>query len=345
MYSCNIYTFQREIKKTCDAIQSWSQGKEQYLNLIAPPYNTSVFLSEIILEYATKRKSVLYLTGEKEKHIELLNYIKAEKGFRGYMYARGTKSSLDSVNNISLVFSDIVSARYINRNFDLIIYDNVRSCPQHNDREILFLMQKFKTSYNKQICYSIRGIFKNARELDIPVRDNLVPIKEPRFIVTKIDLNNDIPIVIYDYLKWSIEMERKVIIYVPADEKVKMIYDYLCSIKDKLSNNIMYCLKSSKDKKVLYNFAKTKKSILVTDDYDEAYLDMKNIDIIVYFADSIEFDQDKLLYLSGKVGRGESPLNGEVIFLANSETESMEAAKNMARNFNKEAWERGLFHL
>lgn len=46
---------------------------------------------------------------------------------------------------------------------------------------------------------------------------------------------------------------------------------------------------------------------MVTDDYDETYLDMRNIDVIVYFADSMEFDQDKLLYLSGKVGRG-SPL-------------------------------------
>lgn len=345
MFSCNINTFQHEMKRTCDAIESWSQGKEQYLNLIAPPYNTSVFLSQIMLDYAAKNRSVLYITGENEKHIELLNYLKDEKGFKGYMYVRSMKSSKDSIKNADIVFSDMINAKYIIKDFELVIYDNVRSCPEYDDREILFLMQRFKTSYNKQICYSIRGIFKNARELSIPVRDNLIPIKEPRFVVTKIDLNYDIPFVIYDYLNWSIEMGRKVVIYLPSEENVKAIYDYLYNFKDELSGNIMYFLKSSKDKKSVYNFAKTKKSIMVTDDYDETYLDMRNIDVIVYFADSMEFDQDKLLYLSGKVGRGESPMNGEVIFLANSESESMEEAKNMARNFNKEAWERGLFHL
>ena len=66
---------------------------------------------------------------------------------------------------------------------------------------------------------------------------------------------------------------------------------------------------------------------------------------MVYFANDPEFNYKKLIYFCGSVGRGEKDWKGEVIFLSNEETEDMEKAKNITRNFNKEAWEMGLLKI
>lgn len=70
--------------------------------------------------------------------------------------------------------------------------------------------------------------------------------------------------------------------------------------------------------------------------------DVKNVDIIVYFADSTEFKYKRLLFLCGKVGISNSGNLGETIFLSNTVTENMTKAKEIARSFNKLAWESGL---
>ena len=73
----------------------------------------------------------------------------------------------------------------------------------------------------KLIVYSIESILNNKREIFLPVKDNRIPIMEPRTILTRIDINKDIPFVIYEYLKWSINSDRKVIICVPDEEKIR----------------------------------------------------------------------------------------------------------------------------
>ena len=64
---------------------------------------------------------------------------------------------------------------------------------------------------------------------------------------------------------------------------------------------------------------------------------------MVFFADNSQYNYKNLVHFCGKVGRGESIKRAEVIFLSNSISKDMEAAKNITRSFNKEAWEMNLF--
>ena len=53
-----------------------------------------------------------------------------------------------------------------------------------------------------------------------PLKIIKLPIIEPRVITrTRINLNIDIPLVVFDYLNWSIMSNRKVIIFFTPDEK------------------------------------------------------------------------------------------------------------------------------
>lgn len=336
---CRSVDYDYAMNKLSESILKWSSGKERILNLISPPYNTSMMLTETILEYLKTNRKVLYITGEEEKHIEILDFIKKCTKFKDYIYLRRENTS---VRNL-LTFSNHYNSEFLNMKFDLIVYDNIRSYPEHDGYEIRALVSRLNA--NKKIIYSVDSLFDDRNETIVPIRENRKPMPEPRVILTRIDLNKDIPFVVYEYLDWSIKLGRKVVIYQPSKQEVKKMYYYLCNFKEKLSKNIMCFIQNESDEKVVMNFLQTKKSIIVTNDYSETYLDLHDIDVIVYFADDSRFDYSKLLYLCGKAGREENQRGGEVIFLANEETEEMERTKDIARSFNKEAWERGLFKL
>lgn len=339
MNICKNVDYDYAMNKLSEAILNWSLGKEHILNLIAPPNNSAQILSKTVLEYINNNKKVLYITGEEEKHIEILDFIRKSTKFKNYLYLRRENTN---ANNL-LTFCNHYNAEFLNMQFDLVIYDNIRSYPEYDNYEIHALISRLRA--NKVIIYSTDAVFDSRSEIIVPIRDNRKPMPEPRVILTRIDLNKDIPYVIYEYLDWSIKLGRKVVIYQPSKQEVIQIYYYLCNFKEKLSKNIMCFVKNESDEKVVLNFLQTKKSIIVTNDYSETYLALQDIDVIVYFADDRRFNYNKLLYLCGKAGREENQRGGEVIFLANEETEDMEGAKGIARDFNKEAWERGLFKL
>lgn len=327
-------------EKTSEAIYNWGLGKEKILNVILPPYSSSAIFLKTIMSCVLSGKRVLYITGEAEENIELLGLIKRYTEFRDYSYIR---NGFIPVNSL-LVISNYRTAVKIKDKFDLVIYDDVRSFPEYNNYEIMDLTIKCVNDEGKLICCSIESIFKSQRDIILPVRDNKKPFPEPRYIITRIDIKKDIPFMVYDYLKFSLDNNRKVIIYVPGEDKVECVYNYLCNFKDSLAKNIMYYIKGRSDEKVLNNFVKVKKAVIVTDDYSDVYSDLRDIDVMVYFTDDERFNYKKLVYFCGKVGKSD-PNRGEVIFLANVESEDMDRAKEITRSFNKEAWEMGLLNI
>ncbi|MBA5851393.1 hypothetical protein H2684_08750 [Clostridium sp. cel8] len=167
---------------------------------------------------------------------------------------------------------------------------------------------------------------------------------EPRTILTRLDINKCIPFVVYDYLKWSITTGRKIMIFVPKEKNIKKISSYIKEYLNNLLENKLYLYDKS-DEKSISKFLNSGNAVLITDSFESFMPNMKNTDIMVYFADNSKFTYKKFVYLCGSVVRGEKDLKGEVIFLANRETEDMEKAKNITRNFNKEAWNMGLLSV
>ena len=195
------------------------------------------------------------------------------------------------------------------------------------------------------MTYSVESVFKMGSDLILPVGDNQLPMVEPRIITTRIDVNKDIPFVVYEYLNWSIDSDRKVIVYVPDDEKVENVSKYLSGYRKEFSKNIFHSTNYDKNKMHLLNFNKGKKGILVTDCFEDFLTDYKGVDVMVYFAEHKIFSYKKLVYFCGKAGRGEKFIRGEVIFLSSEESDDMAKAKDITRRFNKEAWKEGLLNF
>lgn len=341
MISYKTSSFANYREKVSTSIYNWTLSKEKVLNVIIPPYNDLEILSEVIIAYTQKNKKVLYITGENEESIFIQNAIKKNSSFRDYTYVRNNFVPQNSL----LYICNYTNALRLKEKYDLVIYDDIHSFSEYNNYEIMDIIIKCSKPEGKVICLAVEGIFKNSRDIIIPVRSNRKPLCEPRYVITKIDLNKEIPYIIYDYLTFSVENDRKVVIFLPEAEKVRTVFEYLQNFKSSLSKNIMYYIEGESEDKLLNNFEKIRKAILVTDDYKERYEKLEDTDIIVYFADDVSFDYKKLVYFCGKGGRSDKLRSTEVIFLANSESYDMDKAKDIMRHFNKEAWERGLLNI
>lgn len=322
-------------------IVDWSLGREEFLNIISPPYNLSHTFIEVILKFTSMNKKVLYITNEEAGEAHIINIIKKKSSFRKYVYFKENSDLKDAL----LVVARHDMLEMFEEQFDLVIYDDIKSFSLYTKEEIAEASMKKSKRHGKIISYSIEKVFTNSREILIPVRENNYPMIEPKFISTRIDINKDIPYVIYEYLEWSINSNNKVIVYVPDEERVVNVYKYLAKYCSKFSEGTLYFIKNKNDKNILYKFINMKKGIVITNHFNDIDIDSSNVIVMVFFADDKYFDYKKLVYLCGKVGRNEKSLKGEVIFLGNYETEDIDKSKSITRYFNKEAWEMNLLRF
>ena len=148
--------------------------------------------------------------------------------------------------------------------FDLIIYDDIRSYPKYSKYEIIDIMNKCIKEQGKIIVYSIETVFNASKEISMHVRDNKIPIVEPRVITTRVDVNKDMPYVVYEYLKWSINIGRRVVIPVPDNVKLFNVTSYIYKYCHTLTRNIYYYSSNEKNSKAIEEFYKFKNCIIIT---------------------------------------------------------------------------------
>jgi late competence protein required for DNA uptake (superfamily II DNA/RNA helicase) len=327
-----------EVKeKVSDLIYSWSKSGKDRLDVVTLPQTGANIFINTISGAVEEGKSVLYITDEKD-NIKLIDNIKRNSDFRGYTYLRNYPKAAPT----ELTVCSTATAKEMEDAFDLVIYDEINSMPQYSDDEIIELIHMRTRADGKGVIYSVNNKFHNGEAILLPIGDRKVPMIEPREIITRIDINNDIPFIVYDYIKWSINSNRNVLIYVPDEEKAEMVYIYIsryCS--DKCSSSSCF-ISGKTDAKVMENFFKKKKSIMVTDEIGIPVGAIADTDIMVFFAGDKRFSGKILTHLASRVVKLERHDLGEVIFLCNESSGNVEEAKNITRRFNREAWEMGL---
>lgn len=314
-------------------IDEFINGRIKSLNIVTIPYNSSQILERIISEACIKKEKILYITNEAESDIDILKFLNENINYS--IYKGETKV------NSNFIISNYYHARRLRYKFDLIIYNDIRSYPEINSFEIMDILDLLIKSDGRILYLGVEGILRQSKDMVVPVRDCRIPMFEPKIITTRVDITRDIPFVIFEYLKWSLRYGRKVIIYTPDADKTKSVYDYMVNYMDKLTKNIFRYTEIDKID-IVKGFAKSTKAILITDDFKELGINLKDCDIMVFFADDIIFNYKKLLFLSCKGFRYPNKYIGEVIFLSKDETDEMDKTRDLIRRFNREAWEKGL---
>ncbi|MGH4138515.1 hypothetical protein [Clostridium sp.] len=316
-------------------------GKKR-IDVVSVFYNSSDLLLETIIAHANEKKNILYITDEDKHSIDIVTFINKFSNMGEYTYS--PENNYSSVNEYFHI-CNYEKALELGEKFDLVIYNDIRSFPKYNKQQIKKIVLRVCKSDGIAIAYSVENVLSEGSPIIFPLKNNRIPIIEPRIITTRINLNIDIPLVVYEYLNWSIISNRKVIIFTPDEEKAKVVFQYLSNFKEKLSEDLFLYISKKSDDNIPLAFMHKDESIIVTNDFEESYLKLNAVDVIVYFADNTKFTYKQLLYLSSKVGRYETMQRGEAIFLANVETMQMDKARSIARKFNKKAWEKGLLNI
>ncbi|WP_234122299.1 hypothetical protein [Clostridium hydrogenum] len=319
-------------------ILKWNASNERYLNVVSPPYNTEIIFLNLIIRNILDGNKVLYITGENEKNVGILEHMINKKNCKNHVqYYNGKKLH----ENNKFIICNHENALKLNCDFKLVIYNDIKSFPQYNQSEIISLLKKFNKENCKCIAYSIEAIFKNYKTIHILTNYNRMPVIEPRVISTRININRDMPFLIYEYLKWFVYEKRNVIIPILDTKIMTDFFKYLISSELNLDGKIFMYNKYSTKKSELKS---TKGAIIITNDFDAVCTQSKNVSIAVFFYVNNTFNYKTLVYFCGKTGGGLNK-RGEVIFVTNKENKQIKMAKNITRNFNKLAWEKGLFSI
>lgn len=328
-----------EIKHIIKELNAWYEKKdEKLLNVVTYPYNEIRIFKPLIYEVLENDGRVLYLGNNEEKYKEIINLIKNLE--TNITYSKVKEGFNDGESKIN--FSSISNIINIKGQYDLIILDDISALSTYSKLEIQDFIDYIYKNGDKIIAYTFEEIFFNVRILYAGNVLSSKPFIEPRVIKTRVDLDEDIPFVIYDYLKWFKSKKRKILMLTPSCEKKDLVYEYYLK-KLKISEKIKIIKYNDEYKDKLYkeiNSIKDSAVIIISEVINEEFRKIPNLDIIVYFSDDKYFDYKKIIYLCGKVG--EMNKEGEVLLLSNEVSYNIDLAKEYARQYNKISWEKGL---
>ncbi|MDD7792715.1 hypothetical protein [Clostridium sp. 'White wine YQ'] len=329
----------KELNFAKNKINSWyAREGNKMLNIISRPYNSSILFSEIIFSLLKKNKKVVYIINGYDNNWELIEYIKEHLGDIRYSYVKKLNGTIE---NGVLYFINSSNIDVLKEEIELIIYDDITSFSNCSKLQITERIERIYRFTNKIIIYSIENVFNNIQKLELGGILNSYPMIEPRFITTRINLEEDIPYLLYEYFKWFKENGRRVVIHTPSKDTADKVYE-LYKNKISIFSDVTVIRFSEQDeiKKFEKRITNPKEPVMIITEYiGESLKTFGNIDVIVLKAHESRFDYKKIVFLCGKVGYRNCEF-GEIILVANEITSSMEKAKEITRELNKLVWEK-----
>ncbi|MGL5086077.1 MAG: hypothetical protein ACRC68_10260 [Clostridium sp.] len=326
----------KEFNNCITKINQWYKKKSKMLTVTTSPYNTTLIFSSIISEIIRNEGKILYIWGNEFENKELTDNIKLKRENLTYGFLKSGKDNLD------ITFTSFINVVNIRGNYELCIIDDISAFSLMSNENIVELFEGMYL-YNKRIIlYSLERIVAMGEKLEISQMVCKTPFVEPRIITTRINLEEDIPYALYDYLKWFKSNKRRVVIYVPSIDKIKRVYDKYSQIlkSDEVKVITLSRGESTKALEKAVNM-KDRAIFIVTNNYGQYLSNIKNLDVVVLFADSSFYSYKKILYLCAEAGK-DNERTGEVLMVSKEISNDMDVAKTMSRDFNKKIWEKGL---
>ena len=219
--------------------------------------------------------------------------------------------------------------------FDLIILDEIDAFPFKNNRLLnaMFfraikgsLIMMSATPSNDVIDYFSQ---EGRQILELNTRFHRHPLPVPKVIVV-IGIFK-IFYLVYK-LKKFIESGKKVFVFAPTIAKCEFIYKM---IKILVKNGTFVHSKCKDRTQKIKKFKNGEYDYLVTTAVLERGVTFKDLQVIIYDADSEIYDSQALIQISGRVGRKIDAPEGEVIFLVNKRTDQITQAITTIENKNR----------
>lgn len=324
-----------EFRYGIEKINSWYDKESKSLSIVTIPYNSTLIFCDIILKLIEEHRQVLYVwngSGIKER---IMMHLNRNNSDIKYNYITQGQSKDD------IVFVNYKNIDHISGNYDLVIYDDISYYSSLNNKQVNNIYKKLLNRFAKVILYSIEETDSQEGFYLGPLSTEK-PFVEPRIINTRIDLNKDIPSILYDYLQWFRSEKKKVLLLVPQKENIQCVYEYYVN---KLKMNGVKILKGYKSNyenlkyEVLQN--RNQSIFIITNDMEVVLKDFTVDEAVLLFSDNMLFSYKRIIYICAYIGKRNKQMP-EVLMVSKNVSLDMDTAKNISRNFNKIIWDKKL---
>lgn len=210
--------------------------------------------------------------------------------------------------------------------FDLLIIDEIDAFPFKGDN---VLQTTFKKSCRKNyIKLTATPSDEDIREFSLPGHDLLKlftrfhgdPLPVPEVLKRKSVLAS---IALFQKLSMYKRNNKPVFVFCPTIELCEKIYDIFKNI----IGSINYVHSKKRDREeVIRNFKDGKFKVLITTSVLERGVTVKDLQVVVMYADHPLYDKYTLIQIAGRVGRKIDATKGEVIFICEKETKAITQA-------------------
>lgn len=221
----------KELNNTFKKLSKWYGKKIKVLNLKTRPFNSIEIFSNIINKVLNENKNILYVfCSEEKEHIKVrINEI--------YDFLDNTISKKQLENNIH--FANIGDIEDIDESYDLVIVDDISLFSKISNEYIRESIENIYWKSNKIIIYSSEYIFPIGEKIELPYILSDEPMVEPRLMSTRIRLEENIPLSLFEYFKWFKESKRIVLVVVPSEEKLNKVYNHYYKVLRELDIRVV----------------------------------------------------------------------------------------------------------
>lgn len=212
--------------------------------------------------------------------------------------------------------------------FDLVIIDEIDAFPYANDE----VLKQFVIRSSKDKIISLSATpseldIKNNKVYTLFKRYHNNPLPVPKIKVLSLySMHNFIIKKIKQYLKEN----KYVFIYVPSIKEGYQLYNII-----RKKYNCIYIYSSMDNKEETMKKVRSKEyNIVITTTILERGVTYKNLQVLVYKADSYIFDKATLIQISGRVGRNLDYPDGDVYYLSKKKTKEMLESIKEIKKYN-----------
>ncbi len=213
--------------------------------------------------------------------------------------------------------------------FDLLVMDEIDAFP-FKDNDVLIAMYKkslrghavlMSATPSKEVINEFKEEGHAILELRTRFHKKEIPVPKIKIIPTFLTAIY----LIYKLKKYAKE-NKPVFVFAPTIEKCEFLYKLISPV---VKNGDFVHSKREKRAEIIADFKKNRYLYLITTSVLERGVTFKNLQVIVTNADEDDiYDSSTLIQIAGRVGRKTDAPGGDVIFLAERNTDSMRRAIN-----------------
>ena len=287
---------------------------------------------EVIAKALSTGKTVAFAVPRRDVVIELTPRIKAVFPHNSITSVYGGHTSRLKGDIVVLTTHQLYRYPHV---FDLIILDEIDAFP-FKDNDLLIAMLN-NASRGRIVMMSatpsdevLREFSKDKHEiLHLNTRFHHKPLPVPKVYIR---IGPSKYFLLIRKLQQYRRENKPVFIFCPTIDIAETIYAVIHKIVPE--GNIVHSKKIDRAQ-VIEDFKNGKYLYLVTTAVLERGVTIKNLQVIIYDADHELYDEHALIQISGRVGRKYDAPKGEVIFLVDKSTPSIERTISTIENKNK----------